>query len=139
MTNVDFDTEKIAELCRRVAAKIPRELPVDTAGLLELGREYKFTRRLQELGEDAAKLGELLLYGLKGMAAYYHHARRLGASDAKIDAFLARALRALGGTGSGGRTGRMILECGSVNVWRSAAERASHRPFRQIRSRPKYA
>lgn len=115
VTNVDFDTEKIAELCRRVAAKIPRELPADTAGLLELGREYKFTRRLQELGEDAAKLGELLLYGLKGMAAYYHHARRLGASDAKIDAFLARALRALAERVPVEELVGLILECGSVN------------------------
>ncbi len=42
--------------------------------------------------EDVQSLQEILLYGLKGMAAYAHHARRLGKSDETVSAFIEEAL-----------------------------------------------
>ncbi len=42
--------------------------------------------------EDVQSLQEMLLYGLKGMAAYAHHARRLGKSDENVSAFIEEAL-----------------------------------------------
>ncbi len=42
--------------------------------------------------EDVKSVQELLLYGLKGMAAYSHHARRLGKSDESVSAFIEEAL-----------------------------------------------
>lgn len=42
--------------------------------------------------EDVQSLQETLLYGLKGMAAYAHHARRLGKSDENVSAFIEEAL-----------------------------------------------
>lgn len=41
---------------------------------------------------DMESLQKILLYGLKGMAAYKHHARRLGKSDPAVDAFEEEAL-----------------------------------------------
>jgi len=41
---------------------------------------------------DVQSLQETLLYGLKGMAAYAHHARRLGRSDEAVSAFTEEAL-----------------------------------------------
>jgi hydroxylamine reductase len=41
---------------------------------------------------DVQSLQELILYGLKGMAAYAHHARRLGKSDESVSAFIEEAL-----------------------------------------------
>ena len=41
---------------------------------------------------DVQSLQETLLYGLKGMAAYAHHARRLGKVDEAVDAFTEEAL-----------------------------------------------
>jgi len=41
---------------------------------------------------DVQSLQELLLYGLKGMAAYAHHARRLGKHDEAVSAFIEEAL-----------------------------------------------
>jgi hydroxylamine reductase len=41
---------------------------------------------------DVQSLQETLLYGLKGMAAYAHHARRLGKSDDTVSAFIEEAL-----------------------------------------------
>lgn len=42
--------------------------------------------------EDVQSLQEIILYGLKGMAAYAHHARRLGKSDESVSAFMEEAL-----------------------------------------------
>jgi hydroxylamine reductase len=41
---------------------------------------------------DVQSLQETLLYGLKGMCAYAHHARRLGAVDEAVNEFVERAL-----------------------------------------------
>jgi len=41
---------------------------------------------------DSQSLQETLLYGLKGMAAYAHHARRLGMVDEEVDAFVEEGL-----------------------------------------------
>ena len=41
---------------------------------------------------DMQSLQETLLYGVKGMASYAHHARRLGMVDEKVSAFIEEAL-----------------------------------------------
>jgi hydroxylamine reductase len=41
---------------------------------------------------DVQSLQETILFGLKGMAAYAHHARRLGMVDEKVNAFIEEAL-----------------------------------------------
>lgn len=41
---------------------------------------------------DVQSLQEMLLYGVKGMCAYAHHARRLGQSRPEVDEFVERAL-----------------------------------------------
>ena len=42
--------------------------------------------------EDIQSLQETLLYGVKGLAAYANHARRLGKSDEAVSAFIEEAL-----------------------------------------------
>lgn len=42
--------------------------------------------------EDVRSLRELIVYGLKGMAAYLQHANNLGADDKEIHAFIQKAL-----------------------------------------------
>jgi len=42
--------------------------------------------------EDIQSLQEILLYGLKGIAAYAYHARELGMHDEQVDAFMHEAL-----------------------------------------------
>jgi hydroxylamine reductase len=42
--------------------------------------------------EDVQSLQETLLFGVKGMCAYAHHARRLGYTDPEVDEFVERAL-----------------------------------------------
>ncbi|MDG6244132.1 MAG: hydroxylamine reductase [Methanolobus sp.] len=67
--------------------------------------------------EDIRSLRELLIYGLKGMAAYAHHANVLGYKDDKIMAFMEKALLATMDDNTGiDELVPMVLECGSVGV-----------------------
>lgn len=50
---------------------------------------------LRETDADLRSLKELVLYGLKGMAAYHEHAMRLGYNDEAIHAFMHHALRCM--------------------------------------------
>lgn len=49
---------------------------------------------LREQNEDVRSLKELVMYGLKGMAAYYEHAARLNYKDESITHFMEEALSA---------------------------------------------
>ncbi len=67
--------------------------------------------------EDVRSLRELLIYGLKGMAAYGHHARVLGYTDDTISAFVEKALLATMDDDMGvAELVPLVLECGSVGV-----------------------
>jgi hydroxylamine reductase len=67
--------------------------------------------------EDIRSLRELLMYGLKGMAAYAHHANVLGYKDDNIMSFIEKALLATLDDGMGvDELVSLVLECGSVGV-----------------------
>ncbi|NQT87638.1 hydroxylamine reductase [bacterium] len=53
----------------------------DLAGLIGQGQGVGLQERIGKYGEDVAGLQELIVYGLKGAAAYEFHARVLGKSD----------------------------------------------------------
>jgi len=67
---------------------------------------------------DVQSLQETLLYGLKGMAAYAHHARRLGKVDEAVDAFVEDALFATVTNVNFDIPTllEMVLECGKQNL-----------------------
>jgi hydroxylamine reductase len=56
----------------------------DLAGLVRQGEEASIAKRQVSLGVDVAGLQELILYGLKGAAAYADHAQILGHEDPAI-------------------------------------------------------
>ncbi|RBP61359.1 hydroxylamine reductase [Alkalibaculum bacchi] len=67
--------------------------------------------------EDVRSLRELLIYGLKGMAAYLKHADNLGSRDEKISAFIQKALVAtLDDSLSADDLVALVLECGKYGV-----------------------
>ncbi len=104
VTNVDFDPQRLVDhlrqaaqmrdkakrlyedACRR-AGSTPEQLsgpaawqPAnDLEGLLAQGRQVSIANRQARLGADVTGLQELILYGLKGAAAYADHACILGA------------------------------------------------------------
>lgn len=67
---------------------------------------------------DVQSLQEILLYGVKGMAAYAHHARRLGQSDDAVNAFIEEALFATMTNVNFDIPSliEMVLECGRQNL-----------------------
>jgi hydroxylamine reductase len=64
----------------------------DLAGLVRQGEELSLVKRQARLGNDATGLQELILYGLKGAAAYADHARILGYEDPDVYATFHAAL-----------------------------------------------
>jgi hydroxylamine reductase len=67
---------------------------------------------------DVQSLQETLLYGLKGLAAYAHHARRLGMVDEDVDAFVEEALFATVTNVNFDIDSlfELVLECGKQNL-----------------------
>ena len=68
--------------------------------------------------EDMQSLQEILLYGLKGMAAYAAHARRLGKTDENVSAFIEEALFATVTNVNFDMESllELVLECGRQNI-----------------------
>lgn len=107
ITNANFDNNSIAEKitraleCKRQLIAMAKDnnltVPDLEAVALEVAPEdYEQKGRevgvLKEADENARSLKELTMYGLKGMAAYYEHAARLGDTDRNIIRFMERAL-----------------------------------------------
>ena len=67
---------------------------------------------------DMQSLQETLLYGLKGMAAYANHARRLGKTDERVSAFIEEALFATMTNVNFDLDSllELVLECGRQNL-----------------------
>jgi len=80
-TNVNFDPERLRELIRRAAQWQPAR-----------NAAVSIDARIASNGPDITGLQELVLYALKGIAAYAEHARRLGREDDSIYAALEAAL-----------------------------------------------
>ncbi len=68
--------------------------------------------------EDIQSLQDLLLFGLKGIAAYAYHARELGARDEGIDAFMDEALfKTITNVDFDfNQHLEMVLKCGEINL-----------------------
>ncbi len=68
--------------------------------------------------EDVQSLQEILLYGVKGMAAYAHHARRLGKTDDGVNAFIEEALFSTMTNVNFDLDSlfELVLECGRQNI-----------------------
>jgi hydroxylamine reductase len=117
VTNVNFDPQRLAHLLRQAAAARDRARALyltacasqgrhpetlgapatwvpgtDLDGLVRQGEEVSPATSIRGLGADLAGLQELLLYGLKGTAAYAHHAWVLGKQDDAFFAFMHEAL-----------------------------------------------
>ena len=100
----------------------------DTASIIALAEEIKNTRialggaeaiKPDELfcgNEDINSLRSTLLFGLRGMAAYAHHARILGRRDAGVDEWFIMGMSALGDGHSVDDWLGLLMEFGGVNL-----------------------
>jgi hydroxylamine reductase len=81
-------------------------------------KSISIAERLEKFGPDVAGLQELILYGLKGMAAYADHAKVLGLEDDSVYEFTHEALNFLTGDASSDVNAlvAMALKVGEVNL-----------------------
>jgi len=89
----------------------------DLAGLIAKGQEVSIAKWIKELGSTTAGLQELIVYGLKGAAAYVDHAQILGKDDAALYADFHELLDYL--TTSPTDTGDLLgkaLKVGGINL-----------------------
>lgn len=97
ITNANFDDEAIVRRINDTYARIAELTgttfePKSAADYLEHASDYSI---LNEKNEDIRSLKELITYGLKGLAAYIDHARKLGYRDNAIETFMADTLHKL--------------------------------------------
>jgi hydroxylamine reductase len=99
VTNVSFDERRVEDKIRQGAAMVakaggsgPIAATASREEMLTTAAVQSIAARQKRLGADITGLQELLTYGLKGMAAYAHHARMLGYTSDAVDAFMAEAL-----------------------------------------------
>ena len=106
ITNANFDEAAIEKQIQNML-RLRDELGQKTSGV-QLGDAGLFTvtdrasmlEKASTVGvlatenEDVRSLRELIIYGLKGMAAYTHHALNIGKENTEINAFIYEALAA---------------------------------------------
>lgn len=137
VTNVNFDFIRLKEMLTRgenVASELVKRLQeINPFALEKLPEEALFhpavtddnlVKQAAEKGilsthpdEDIRSLQQILIYGLKGMAAYTDHARILGKTDDRLYVFFHKALAYL--TSKNPEKSELIglcMECGEKNV-----------------------
>ena len=106
ITNVNFDNEKINALTGEIKTKRARYG----------GGEVIYQEELFRGDENLVSLRSTLLFGLRGMAAYAHHARILGKRDSEVDAWFIKGMSELGTVHTIGEWLELLMEFGGVNL-----------------------
>ncbi|MGE4274718.1 MAG: hydroxylamine reductase [Candidatus Methanomethylophilaceae archaeon] len=124
ITNVNFDPQYFQD---RIAESLALRDDLKSRS----GKSYSedwvnwngdYAAKAKEVGimsmgsEDETSLRSLVLYGLKGMAAYYEHASILGYRDESIEAFMQGALVAIRQPMSVEDLLALVLKTGTVGV-----------------------
>lgn len=132
VTNVNFDAARVMELVRRGLA-LKAALLEKHASLLggfdhpmarwQPASESALRQQAYEVGvlfsspdEDTRSLRETVIYGLKGIAAYQHHAMILGHDDPALTAFIVKALAATTKDLKIPELLELVLETGRVTI-----------------------
>lgn len=117
VTNVDFDDSTVLKFIDQVHSET-RRLSAGCAGCTACGASAKDydMENLWNAQEDIRSLKSLLLFGMRGMAAYAYHAMTLGYTSAAVTGFFYVGLAALGREGSIEELLPLVMECGKVNL-----------------------
>ncbi len=137
LTNVDFDPERFVQLitkCAGLRGSLKEKVgaaggntgfPDGPANFVPSGTQTDLVAQGENVGvksdpdmnPDILSLRELLIYGLKGVAAYADHARILGQEDDKVYAFIHEAMAATlnSDLGADEYVG-LVLKCGEINL-----------------------
>ncbi len=108
--------EKGAEHVDRIDSAVPDPYPADSS-IEQMELQAEGSSILREENEDIRSLRELLLYGVKGIAAYADHASVLGSHDSETFSFVKKALAATVDKDADVNTLLgMVVECGKTAV-----------------------
>ena len=106
ITNVNFDEDIMIEL----VANADKALEENNLTETMTGEE------LFKGDTDIVSLRSTLLFGLRGMAAYAHHARVLGKRDNEVDAWFIKGMKALAEDHSVEEWLNLLMEFGQINL-----------------------
>lgn len=117
LTNVNFSAEDIETFTRRVHEETRRLVPDCSCCQNPCGHNDDYDmRKLWSAQEDIRSLKSLILFGVRGMAAYAHHAYVLGYEDEALSRFFAKALFAVGEDWGMEELLPLVLEVGEKNL-----------------------
>ncbi len=102
ITNVNFDNESIQNFIQSVRKNVNCDSKFDI-------------KNVWNCDEDTRSLKSLILFGLKGIAAYAHHARVLGYKDEDIDNFFYEAMQNISKNLSKEELLNLVLKTGKIN------------------------
>ena len=109
ITNVNFNNETLLVLIDRVNGEMER-LSCGSAAPYDMNE-------LWDSNEDIRSLKSLILFGIRGVAAYAYHADVLGYRDDAISHFFYKALRAIGMDSWGmEELLPIVMETGAINL-----------------------
>lgn len=112
VTNVNFDDQAITKQISKVETAINS---ISEQCGCEPDEYYEIENIWQE-PKNICSLKSLLLFGLRGMAAYAHHAYVLGKTDSSVNSFMYKALLAIGADTSFEDLLDLNMELGHVNL-----------------------
>lgn len=126
LTHVNFDKAYFASMIERAVAlrdALPKSGSTEPdactwkpKGESDILEKAKFVGTLSTANEDVRSLRSTLVFGLKGIAAYYTHGAVLGKTDASITTFLQKGLASTLQDLTVPEMVALVLECGSVGV-----------------------
>jgi hydroxylamine reductase len=118
VTNVNFDGAALENIISRVRTEKQKLVPRCDSCAKDCGRneEYILTD-LWSANEDVKSLKSLLLFGVRGIAAYIYHAKVLGYDVSSVADFHYKSLRAIGDDSLGmNELLPLVMECGKANL-----------------------
>ena len=117
ITNVNFNDETVSALIDRVHAEKDRLVPSCLSCASVCGRNEDYDMRsIWDGDEDIRSLKSLILFGIRGVAAYAYHASVLGYTDEEVNKFFYKALFTIGTDWGMDELLPVVLEVGKVNL-----------------------
>ncbi len=117
VTNVNFNNETLGKMINAVNNEKAKIVPECNSCACSCTRNDSFNMaEIWEAEEDIRSLKALILFGIRGMAAYAHHAMVLGYVDEEINKFLYKALFFIGQDCGIDLLLPIVLEVGEVNL-----------------------
>ena len=117
VTNVNFNNETINALINRVHEEKHKLVPDWGSCGYPCGRTEDYDMKgIWEADEDIRSLKSLILFGIRGMAAYAYHAAVLGYTDKDVNQFFYKALFVIGENWKVDELLPVVMEVGEVNL-----------------------